>query len=376
MTKALRSSRTLTVLALAFAFAGCAFESDGDESGRSQDALSWHSEEAVGNEAEYEKVLAALERQAEKGSFTSDIPKEHGDGRKPSIAYAIVRARTPEERGGIVLVNGRTESYSHYAELVWDMTLRGYTVYMMDHRGQGHSDRLLGYDHVGDSQYQKGHVDRFQDYVDDLHQFITTVVKPDRTGKTGKLFGLGHSMGGTVVTLYAMFHPDVLSRVALTSPMFKLDVDDGFWFDLAVWWHPTDYAKGKGPRDADDARFQGNPLTSSHARFDAKQAVWERHPGVLVGGPTYKWVDCALNAAKRTREGANRIQVPVLLLRAENDRVVEPEGQKQVCDKINTSPKGGTCRLEVLKDSRHEPLIEVDAIRGKALRTIVQFFQQ
>ena len=55
-------------------------------------------------------------------------------------------------------------------------------------------------------------------YVADLHQFITAVVKPDRATRPRRpLYGLGHSMGGTIVTLYAMEHPTTFAKIAMTS---------------------------------------------------------------------------------------------------------------------------------------------------------------
>lgn len=303
-----------------------------------------------------------------RGTFTST----HAEGtRQIQIAYAIVRAQTAD-KGAIVIANGRTETFEQYGELAEDLSRRGYTLYLIDHRGQGHSDRTLPYTTVGDGQYQKGAVDDFDEYTDDLQTFVTQVVRPDRVGKRRTLYGLGHSMGGTILSLYALQHPAVFDKLVLTSPMFELDVDTGIGFDYMVWAHPNDYAKG-GPWER--PAFGGNALTSSRPRFDAKQAVFSGDRSLRVGGPTYHWVDRALEAADDVRDNSDRIDVPVLLFSAVDDRVVVPHGHRVVCDHINTAHPGG-CRLVKMLTSRHEPLIEVDAIRAPVLDRIERFLDQ
>ena len=70
-----------------------------------------------------------------------------------------------EIKASIVLVTGRTESYLKYQELAFDLHQQGYNIFIIDHRGQGLSERLL-------KDNQKGYVKNFDDYAHDLKQFI------------------------------------------------------------------------------------------------------------------------------------------------------------------------------------------------------------
>ena len=64
------------------------------------------------------------------------------------------------------------------------------------HRGQGRSGRLLADPHLG-------HVNRFNDYVDDLAAFWQQEVQP---GPWRKRYILAHSMGGAISTLFLQIY--------------------------------------------------------------------------------------------------------------------------------------------------------------------------
>ena len=86
--------------------------------------------------------------------------------------------RWPSADGGdnggdrrIVLCHGRTEFLEKYAEAIEELTGRGFEVWSMDWRGQGASDRAL-------KNPYKGHIDRFETYIDDLSWFLDDIVGP------------------------------------------------------------------------------------------------------------------------------------------------------------------------------------------------------
>ena len=372
--------RRTFALPLLIVLAACSGAGDGTDA--ASDAVTganapWTTEAQVADTANYEKtVLAYLEQRAERGKFISDHPKQHAtrQGNDVEIAYAVVHAAP--ERGAVVVVNGRTESFSHYGELVYDLSRRGYSLYLLDHRGQGHSSRLLDYETVGDAEYQKGYVDDFHDYVDDLAKFVDTVVVPDRQGRVPGLFAIAHSMGGAVMTRYAEEHPHTFDAIALSSPMHQIK-ESGFKLTLAAAidvLFPTAYGIGQKPRD-DDEPFAGNELTSSEPRFYAKRAVWNADPETKIGGVTYRWITESVSADKQMLNDAALVQDPILLLSAGADQIVDDDGHHKMCDAINgATSEEPRCQLEVIDGAQHEQLIEVDAIRQRSLGLIVNFF--
>jgi len=78
-----------------------------------------------------------------------------------NLKIRYVRFTSPQHRRVILVVPGRIESYIKYPELAYDLFMCGYDVVILDHRGQGRSERLLEDSH-------RGHVVEFGDYVDDL----------------------------------------------------------------------------------------------------------------------------------------------------------------------------------------------------------------
>ena len=135
--------------------------------------------------------------------------------------------RSPGSDKGIVISNGRTESFIKYKEVVYDLWHAGYSVYVFDHRGQGFSGRILQPASEGSSSEAKralreiGHVERFNDYVDDLKTFVDRVVKPD---SNRNLALLTHSMGGAIASLYLQKHSGDFAAAVLMSPMHEPNI--------------------------------------------------------------------------------------------------------------------------------------------------------
>ena len=107
----------------------------------------------------------------------------------------------------LLVVNGMAEHSGRYTNLVNRFVPKGYGVYSHDHRGHGKSEGLRCY------------VDRFSDYVSDLKTFFDIV--RGQHGDT-KIFLVGHSMGGTIATAYAVEHQRELAGLLLSGAGLKM----------------------------------------------------------------------------------------------------------------------------------------------------------
>jgi lysophospholipase len=294
------------------------------------------------------------------------------------LAYAAVDV--PDERAAVVIVTGRTENILKYQEVVADLVRQGYSAYVYDHRGQGFSDRLLP-DEPGERE--KGHVRRFDDYVDDLQTFVDKVVRktPNR-----RLLLLAHSMGGGVATRHLERFPGTFVAAALSSPMHQpnarilVSADSSCgWFRFTGWAFSESWA-GFTPKPYSHGPYdeKTNIYTHSPVRWAQVLQVENEHRKVRLGGPTRGWVDEACSASARMIDQAGKIKTPVLVLQAGDDEAVTPEGQDQFCAAL---AQGGGAQCETgkpvrLEGARHELLIESDAHRVPAMTAILGFFDR
>ena len=109
----------------------------------------------------------------------------------------------------LVILPGRAEPAAKYAEIIYDLDQADLNIFILDHQGQGESDRLI-------SDRQKGFVRDFDDYVRDLDLFMQTIVLP--TAEGSELLLLAHSMGGAIGVRYLSQHPGNFKRKARHDP--------------------------------------------------------------------------------------------------------------------------------------------------------------
>ncbi len=303
-----------------------------------------------------------------------------GSGGLSLACAAFPQPDVRSERGAIVVVNGRTESLVKYRETAYDLWRQGWSVHLYDHRGQGLSEREPA---VAGVDPQRGHVGRFDDYVDDLRTFIRTQVLP--AGHRRHCL-LAHSMGAAVAALlFETPGPEqaLFRAAALSSPMLAIAGLAGRPLGgLLCRMAGAAGALGMrtwsvGPAGYDAVPFDGNPFTRSRVRYARWRAAYEQEPAVRLGAPTIGWLAAACDAAGRARDGAGRIRIPVLVLVAGADTVVHPSGVDAFCSNLARAlpPEGGVAVARTMIDgARHELLIENDEARGRALGEVLRFF--
>ena len=146
------------------------------------------------------QIHSEFEKHKETGFFNSF------DGAKLFYEYI----RTENAKASIVIVHGYTEFTKKYYELAWYFLNSGYNVYLYDARSHGLSHRYT-------DDFQMTHIDRFEDYVEDLNSYIDTVVIPTNSGTDVYLFG--HSMGGATVAMFNAKYPYKAKKAVLSAPM-------------------------------------------------------------------------------------------------------------------------------------------------------------
>lgn len=277
----------------------------------------------------------------------------------------------------IVVVPGRCESYLKYQELIFDLYQQGYNVFIIDHRGQGLSDRLA-------SNLNKGYVGKFQHYVDDFQYFISNIVTPDSAGKP---YILAHSMGGAIATRFMQDCPYAIKAAVISSPML------GFNSGLI----PTFIAKALiaskltlnklfskkpwyffGQKNYAPVSFSNNKLTHSTLRYQIFDHLYKTNKAIQLGGVTSHWLAQGIIAQKQIFANIPKLKTPILLLQAGSDIVVCQKAQIDFCRQLHllqpqSCPNGKPIKFE---GAYHELFFEVDAHRNEAIKQSLTWFQK
>lgn len=291
------------------------------------------------------------------------------------INYYFLNKPNPD--GVIVFSPGQSESSLKYAEFLYDMRDLNYDVYIIDHRGQGESGRLLP-DRI------KSHVNKFSHYVDDLSYLINEVVKPQNYRRA---FLMAHSMGGAIASGYLARYPKTMTAAILSAPMIEINTgyinnwgasvfasilgQVGLFSKTAL---ESDYAPTQKPYNP-AASFESNTVTSSRERYQIRKDLYNQDIELRVGGTTINWLKESLDFTLKLRETKDVFQIPTIIFQAGKDQFVWPNGQNQICG--NSPVKCKIIKVGFEK-SQHEILMEVDSIRDaamSAIRAYIHYFE-
>ncbi len=293
---------------------------------------------------------------------------------------SIHYAQFMQEEAGlhtIVVVPGRCESYLKYQELTFDLYRQGYNIFIIDHRGQGLSGRLL-------PNLNKGYVHKFQDYVDDLQYFIEKIVTPHISMKP---YLLAHSMGGAIATRFMQDCPDAIKAAVISSPMLgfnsgflppniaKLLVAMKLFLNNITRNNPWYFL---GQKNYSAILFADNKLTHSPNRYQHFVELYKNNKTIQLGGVTSHWLAQSIIAQKEIFAKLPQLKTPILLLQAGGDIVVCQQAQNDFCQQLHaihpqSCPNGLPSRID---DAFHELFFEVDNYRDKAIAQSITWFQQ
>ncbi len=300
------------------------------------------------------------EKNAQAGRFL-------GVGNKEIYTVSI---KTGNSRA-IVISQGRNESTLKYKELAFDLNQQGYDLFLIDHRGQGFSQRLGGDRH-------RGHIQQFKDYVEDFHYYIASLELP-RNYQSSYL--LSHSMGGTISALYLQLFDHPFQASVFFSPMLSINL--GLPESLAkiityssakiCSWFSDKACYVFGGSAYKKKLFAENDLTTSRLRFISSFNTFEQHRQTQLGSPTMHWVAESIQAGQQAIANAHKITIPILVIQAGADTVVTSVGQNQFFKNVTFCKSN---QLVNIAGAKHEILLERDQYRIPALNKTLQFLNK
>lgn len=234
---------------------------------------------------------------------TESKPVTHNEGSFPGYNLKLHYQRwrpEGEARAVLAVVSGFGEHSGRYANVVDWFVPRGYAIYAFDLRGHGRSPG------------QRGYVDRWEEYREDLRRFLA-FIRREEPGLP--VFLIGHSLGGLIVLEYALHHPEHLVGVIASGPVLA-----------QVGLSPFLITLGKVlskilPRFSLHTNLDASTLSRDQAVVDA----YVNDPLVHDLGTPRLSVEMT-KAIEWTHAHAADMIIPCLIVHGEEDRLSPPEG--------------------------------------------------
>lgn len=268
----------------------------------------------------------------------------------------------------VVICHGFGEFTEKYNELIYYFMKEGYSVFVIEHRGHGHSQRL------GIDDYQIN-VEKFDYYVYDFKKFIDEIVIPQSNNEN--LFLFAHSMGGAIGTIFLENYPQYFKAAVLSSPMY--DINTGrvpklmasiIAKGMRFCGKGVNYLPGQLPYR--DKKNLSNRSTSCKERCEYLQNKIRNNNDYHSGGSSALWYLESLRATKKLikRENMSNVKIPILLFQAEHDTHVTPNAQNKFAAYVEK------CELIFVDGSKHEAYFERDEILFSFLDKVLSFYER
>jgi alpha-beta hydrolase superfamily lysophospholipase len=242
-----------------------------------------------------------------------------------SLHFKITPAASP--KASVIFVHGVGEHISRYDSVFNAFANQGYSCFGFDQRGFGLSGG------------ERGHMDLFSEYVEDLAKFIDEIV-PKNTETPVFLFG--HSMGSIVVLSYALRYAQTHQGLLIFSCPLILDswlANMGGYVAIAL--------SAIAPR----LKFSTliNPMDLSDDPSIIKEFV---NDPLIVSKVSINWLREFKLARENILLNAEKINIPTLICHGKEDRIAAIKGSKLLYEKL-----GGDDKSLIVYDAlKHELL--------------------
>ena len=241
-------------------------------------------------------------------------------------------------KGVLAIVHGLGEHSGRYCSIVNAAVSEGYAVFGFDNQGHGQSEG------------QRGHINRWQDYRDNVQAFLQLVRQQE---PNAPLCVMGHSMGGLIVLDYvlrcaqtARFKALNISRLIVSAPPMKPTKTNPLKAILArllSGFFPRFTLKmcldeGGLSRDRQvESQTQKDPLVHSYV--------------------TLRWGAEAISTIAWVKQHVGELKLPIMLTHGSADPIIDPVGSTDLFKAISAPEK----TLRIYPGSYHEPHNDLDS---------------
>ncbi len=244
----------------------------------------------------------------------------------------------PEPVRAIALVHGFGEHSGRYEHLGAWFAERNTAVHGFDLRGHGSSPG------------RRGHVESFADHLNDLEKFLERV--HESSGSLPVTL-MGHSLGGLIVTAYAVERSPEVQSVVTSGAALELSPEiSRFKISLVRMLCKL------------TPRLSMNAGLDPHAICTDPDVVKRYVDDPLVHGvTTTSHAAAMIDQINRLRAAGARVKLPMLLMHGEADRLCPPSGSRSFYESLPGSLEGSAApraELRTYPDSGHEIFNDFD----------------
>ena len=230
------------------------------------------------------------------------------------------------EKAQLVIAHGLGEHSGRYINIFNRLVPAGFSAWALDFRGHGRS------------QGKRGHIDSFDQFVLDLKKLID-IARENGPGN-GKLFLLGHSMGGLIALNFTERFSETLDGVVASSPGLGLTVQV-----------PTVKAfMGKLMSSIWPGLSMGNELDASKISHDPDVVKAYLDDPLVHDRVTARFFTEFMSAMAETNTNASGIKVPILMQVAGDDHLTDAQSAKTFYEYLDVPDK----TLHVYDNLYHE----------------------
>jgi alpha-beta hydrolase superfamily lysophospholipase len=247
-----------------------------------------------------------------------------------------------EIRALMILLHGSGEHSGFYSHIGEECLRRHVGLIAPDLRGFGKSDGA------------RGHVNRFQEYLDDLE---TLVRRLQKQYPNAPLFLLGHSLGGLIAIRYVQEYTHPVKGAILSSPVLGIRIRLPYPLKTVTQW--ISWLAPNLPVDP----FKWNWLKPillddpSDTSFDP----------LFTTQYTPRWFSELLQNGEHALSQAVKCNVPLLCLCGQHDPLIDLGAVQRFFQSISSEDKVHV----VFSEGRHRPLQE--HCRNEALDNVFQW---
>jgi acylglycerol lipase len=236
---------------------------------------------------------------------------------------------TEDANKAVIVVHGFGEHSGRYQNLVQYFSGKQTNFYLFDNRGHGQSSG------------QRGHVNNFNDYLDDLNVFIKKVreQEPD-----SELFILGHSMGGCIAAHYLIKRNHDFTGAILSAPGFQ----------IAAQIPTVKKVLGNALSHLIPTFSLSTDLNTNDLSHDNTEVEAYKNDPLVHGQASSRWFTQFVDAGQFAIANAHYVQCPVLIIQGDEDKIIAPSGAEEFYQNLTIEDK----EFHWLNGFYHEPFHE------------------